>query len=403
MSPLQKIRQVYIDSLRLATDDQYIPDAITSAYLSNVCSQISEPVWLQIIGPPSSHKTESLRPIMDYRDSVALSSITENALISGHRDEHGEDPSLINQLNGRNLIIKDMTTLHSMNRNSRDKVYSDLRDAFDGSCSKASGTSGLSVYKAKFGVMCAVTEVVDAFSKESQQLGERFLSFRTFRYLPTHTESCQYLTHVLEAASSKAQWRSDMSRIVHESFDTIKLAASRNPVIDLGPYRDTVIIIAHLLAQFRTSPINSTPVTGEMASRVVQQLINLGTMHAISDNRSSWDDSDLTLLRRIVIDTLPVQRRRLITILYHSPEIVPPAMGLDQIARMARMHEDETKDLLIQYVHTNLVSMTVQDDGTYRYALTYETRKLLNQSLLFTPGPHLPGIWQRTSAVSSAS
>lgn len=397
MTPLQRIRDIYIRTLNLASDDQLIPDAITSAYLANVCSQVAEPVWLQVIGPPSSHKTESLRPILSYRDTIPLSSITENALISGHRDQTGSDPSLINQLDRRNLVIKDMTTLHSMNRNSRDKVYSDLRDAFDGSCSKASGTSGLTTYKAKFGVLCAVTEVVDAFSHESQQLGERFLSFRTFRYLPTHRESCDYLRHVLAASETKALWRNEMTTIVHTAFDEIKTHALQRPPVPIpDEYRDEVIIIAHLLAQFRTSPVNDTPVTGEMASRVVQQLINLGSMHAMSDYRETWNESDLTLIKRIVIDTLPVQRRRLISTLYHSANNAPPPMAIQQIARMSRMSEEEVTTLLSQYVHNNLAAPSVSEDGTYKYALTTEVRHLMNHVKLFCPGPHLPGLWQRT-------
>lgn len=395
LSPLEAIRTVYIDALRLSEDDHCISDVLSCAYLCNVVSQTSEPVWLQIIGPPSSHKTESLRPILTYPDTVPLSSITDNALISGFRDTEGNDPSLILRLNNRNLVIKDMTTLHAMAKNSRDKVYSDLRDAFDGSCSKASGTAGISSYKAKFGVICAVTEIVDAFSKESQQLGERFLSFRTFRYLPTHRDACSYLNHVIEAAKTKDLWRTKMTQTVHSCFNQIKQSFIHGGWIEpTAEFRSQLVILAHLLAQFRTSPINNTPVTGEMASRVVQQLMNLGSMRAIADNRTIWNHDDLSMVKRVVIDTLPVQRRRLLTVLYHSESVAPPAMATEQIARLSRMNQGEVNDLMAQYLYTGLVEAHSQGDNTYKYKLTSETRSLLHEVGLFHVGAHLPGVWK---------
>lgn len=401
-TPLQQIKEVYNTCLNLSEDDQYIADVLTSAYLSNVVSQVSEPVWMQVIGPPSSHKTESLRPLLTYGDSIPLSSITVNGLVSGHRDKDGNDPSLILHLNGKNLIIKDMTTLHTMPRSDRDKIFGDLRDAFDGSCSKASGTAGFTNYKARFGVLCAVTEVVDAFQKESQQLGERFLSFRTFRYLPTHRDACTYLRHVLSAAHDKAVWRLRLVQTVIDCFGSIKQRyALYGPPSMSDEIRAQLIAMAHLLTQFRTSPVNNTPITGEMASRVVQQLVNLGDIHACSDNRSEWNDDDLSLIRRIVVDTLPVQRRRLITVLYHNRDICPPAMGVDQLARMSRMTQSEVMDLMAQYTHTSLVDIQVLGDQTYRYSLTRETREMLREVRLFDPGKHLPGLWIGSSRSAS--
>jgi hypothetical protein len=402
-SPLHQIRAAYNTCLNLAEDDRYISDVLTSVYLSNVVSQVSEPVWIQVIGPPSSHKTESLRPLLTYMDSIPLSSLTANGLVSGHRDKDGNDPSLILKLDGKNLVIKDMTALHTMPRADRDKVFGDLRDAFDGSCSKASGMSGFTAYKARFGVVCAVTEVVDAFSKESQQLGERFLSFRTFRYLPTHRDACIYLQHVLSVAAEKAQWRSHLCATVEDAFSAIKTRyAHYGPPSMSDEIRQQVIILAHLLTQFRTTPVNSTPITGEMASRVVQQLVNLGDIHACADNRTEWNEDDLSLIRRIVIDTLPVQRRRLITVLYHNPTICPPPMGIEQLSNMSRMTQNEVSDLMAQYSHTGLVDLQVHTNRNYLYSLTPETRELLREVGLFHIGAHLPGIWRRGSKLGAS-
>ena len=71
-------------------------------------------------------------------------------------------------------------------------------------------------------------------------------------------------------------------------------------------------------------------------------------------------------------------------------------MAIQQIARMSRMSEEEVTTLLSQYVHNNLAAPSVSEDGTYKYTLTTEVRHLMNHVKLFCPGPHLPGLWQRT-------
>jgi len=399
-SYLSSVYNAYVSTLALSKDDSYVAEAVFCAYLSNIIHNPPEPVWLQVIGPPSSHKTESLRPYLGYEDTIDVSSLTPNSLISGYRDPDDNDPSLILKLDGKVLLIKDLTAIHSMDRISRDKIYGDLRDAFDGLCSKASGTAGLVRYTARFGVLCAVTEIVDAFARESQQLGERFLSFRTFRYMPSHRQACDYLRHVTAVAPSKHHWRTTLRTVVWDALTALK-QQSRNPSFTLPSPTDTqrevVIALAHLISQFRTSPINDTPVTGEMASRLVQQLTAITSCRAFADGRTEWNDDDLSLARRIALDTLPVQRRRLLMTLYHKDTLPPPPMSATQLAAMARCTVSEAASLMRQYTHTNLVSIARPDGPSRerRYTLSPDVRDLIRFCGLLSIGHHLPGLWSR--------
>jgi hypothetical protein len=393
-SPLVRIRQAYIQSLNLATDDATIGEVLTCGYLSNIVSFTKEPVWLQIVGPPASHKTESLRPLIDYPDTIAVSSLTMNSLISGHRDADGNDPSLILKLNNKNLIIKDMTTVHTMDRVSRDKIFGDFRDAFDGFCSKASGMSGLTTYKARFGVLFAITEVIDAYSNQLQQLGERFLAYRTFRYQPSHQQACEYLKHVLRVAPFKHEWQGSLRSAVAEGFDEIKQLAIHHGQPQIPePILDKLIAIAHMLTYFRTSPVNGTPVSGEMASRAVQQLMNIGSIRCVADRRDTWNEEDLSLCRRLVLDTLPATRRRLIQILYRSKGRPPIPLSVESIAEACRCPIADLEALFLQYINTNLLEAHLYNRTLIRYTLHPEIRRLLEYTGLFDPGPHLPGMW----------
>jgi len=396
-TPLARVRDAYVTLLSLEPDDGVIGEVLTCAYLSNVVAFTHEPVWLQVVGPPSSHKTESLRPLMSYLDSISVSSMTANSLISGHRDKDDNDPSLILRLDGKNLIIKDMTTIHSLDSAARDKIFGDLRDAFDGTCSKASGVSGLSKYNARFGVIFAITEVIDAYSDQMQQLGERFLTFRTFRYPLSHTDSAAYIRHVLRVSPNKPQWQADLRAVVAEQFDTIKALCLQGGQPTIPPnILTTLTQLSHILSQLRTSSIKGTPVTGEIGLRISQQLMNLGSVRCVSSNRSVWDDSDLDLCRRIVIDTIPAQRRRIIQVLYHSATNIPHPQPATILARDSRTPLHEMKAILSQYVHTNVVKALWEGRSkTIKYTLHPEFRQMIQTSGLFDVGIHLPSIWSQ--------
>ena len=386
---------MYIHCLNLSDDDSTIGEVLLCSYLSNLMPFTSEPVWLQVVGPPASHKTESLRPFMDLPYTVAVSSMTPNSLLSGHRDKDDNDPSLILRLDGKNLIIKDMTTVYSMDRTSREKIFGDMRDAFDGMCSKASGVSGLTQYRARFGVQFAVTEIIDSSSDKMQQLGERFLTYRTFRYPPTHDQSIEYVKHVMRVSRSKTSWQELLRSTVAEQIEVIRKHVLNSPPPECpDEYYQKIAEMAHCLSMFRTSPINNTPVSGEMASRVSQQLYNEGSTRCASDLRRIWNEEDLSMCRRIALDTLPSQRRRVLQTLYRSADSTPLPYTSKQLARNARSTESEIRSLMLQYMNTNLVRPVAgYADREIRYELDPKIREILKRTQLFDSGPHLPGQW----------
>ncbi len=392
-SPLSIVHDIYVETLHLSPDDSVIAEVILCAYMSNLIEFTKEPVWLQIVGSPASHKTESLRPYLDYGSTEAISSITSNSLISGYRDNDGNDPSMILRLDGRVLVVKDMTAIHSMDKVSRDKIFGDLRDAFDGVCAKASGTAGVTQYRATFGMIFAITEVIDDLAAKFQQLGERFLTFRTYRYQPSHRQCCEIIHGVLEAARDKDRWQAKFRTIVQDQLDAIRAIARTcgQPQIP-----DEIVkpleAMSHILSYCRTSPIGTHPVSGEMGSRVAQQLMNIGSVRCIADLRSCWDQSDLTFIRRIVLDTLPIQRRRILQNLYGNFREPPLPITVKQLAQRSQCTVDEIKSILLQYLHTRLVVPdTTFRDREPRYVLHPDIRHLFDLTGLLEIGPHLPG------------
>ena len=87
-----------------------------------------DPLWLLILAPSGSGKTEMLRPFSGLAFCRDVSKLTPRTLWSGHQ---AVDP-LINQLDGKVIIVKEMGTLLSLNRNAIGEVLGQLREGTAG-------------------------------------------------------------------------------------------------------------------------------------------------------------------------------------------------------------------------------------------------------------------------------
>jgi hypothetical protein len=173
---LKKLKTIIRKYLIIENDD-YV-DVIIAVILANMYLN-SKPVWIYIVGPPGAGKTEILQACDGCNGIYMLSSLTANTLISGKIcGENESDPSLMPQLDGKVLIIKDFTTILTGRREVRAEILGQLRDAYDGTSCKAFGTGKATKYSAKFGIIAAVTNELDKHIGALALLGERFLIYR---------------------------------------------------------------------------------------------------------------------------------------------------------------------------------------------------------------------------------
>lgn len=136
------------------------------------------PVWLLFVGPPGCGKTLPMMAIR-YAPQIYMSSaFRPSAMISGWGHKGGEDMSLIPKLDGKILVVKDMSSLLSQHKEVVAEVLGLLRDAYDGSCSRPFGTGVSRTYTSRFGFIGATTPDIDAYWSLNVRLGERFLRFR---------------------------------------------------------------------------------------------------------------------------------------------------------------------------------------------------------------------------------
>lgn len=166
LSDLKKIVEAH-----LLLNDYTIVDIIVATIIGNLFP--TDPLWLQIIGAPSSGKTELLNAIEDFPKVFSISDFTTSTLISGKKDS-----SLLSHLDGKIIVMKDFTTILSKRHDDLKIIMSQLREVYDGKFSKGFGTGEHQKWSGHVGFIGGCTDAYDRHYGVIGQMGERFLLYR---------------------------------------------------------------------------------------------------------------------------------------------------------------------------------------------------------------------------------
>lgn len=390
-SNLAAIKQVCQQYLELGDDDRWVIDIYVSVITATLHRGIPEFVWVFLVGPPGCGKTEIvLLPLHNVLFQF-IDDLTEHALTSGYEDDSGNDPSLLLTLDGKILVIKDLGDFAENNPKLVDKVFGELRAIYDKSYVKVSGVVGAREYSARFGIVAATTEIIDKFSERHRQLGERFLSFRMSRIPQTLTQRRAFSRKCVGRMVDKDAWQTKLRAGVQEQIELIAgraRAAEKLPELSSTDL-EIILSLADTLCLLRAMPVDGTAMQPEMGSRVAQQLVGIVQARAFADQRDKISEEDITLARRVVMDSLPVVRRRMMWILYKR-RYGQHSLGSSkvQLAEMCGTTPGALEPVLVQYVHSKILEPTSvaskQDgDSTELYRLTAEVFDLMKHSGLF--------------------
>lgn len=167
-----------------------------------------DPAWLLLVGGAGAAKTETISPVVTAAGAVAVSTINgEAALLSGtSRKDRAKTATggLLQSMGDRGLlVIKDVTSILSMNRDSRAAVLAALREVYDGHWSRNVGTDGgMTIHwRGRLVVIGAVTTAWDSHHQVIATMGDRFVLVRL---------------HSTDGAQRRAATRRAMGNVDHE-------------------------------------------------------------------------------------------------------------------------------------------------------------------------------------------
>ena len=130
-------------------------------------------LWIHCVGPSSGMKTTIAGIVASAADTCFMVS-SFNGFYSGTKTANGSDPGLVPRIQGRVLIIPDLTPLFNSSKDHQNEVFGDFRDIYDGKGRKLYKTGLDRNYdKVVFGCITCVTDDIRKYSRSD--LGERFL------------------------------------------------------------------------------------------------------------------------------------------------------------------------------------------------------------------------------------
>ncbi len=306
---IEKLKEKF--SKWLLRVDPHLVEIVVATVVANRMG--GDPLWMLLVAPPSSAKTELIRSLSLLSDVHLLSNLTPNTLLSGMKGK--KDASLLPRLSGKVLAMKDFTTILTLHRDARAEIFAQLREVYDGAYSKGYGTGEEKRWEGHVGFLAGVTQVIDGQHAVHTILGERFLLYRP------EIEARQAMARkAIRNIGSEVQMRKELAEAMQGFMEAI--GTPNAWAVTIPEETEKVIItLADLTAMGRAGVprdgyerlVQYTP-QPEVPARLAKQLALLAKAFAVVHGRTEVGSEELTVLRKVCVDS---QIRQRMTVIGH--------------------------------------------------------------------------------------
>jgi hypothetical protein len=284
------------------------------AMLGTVAANLlpGDPVWLGLIAPPSSAKTELLNSVTGLPNVVQAATITPSGLLSGtpkKQHDKGARGGLLRQIGEFGIIIlKDFGSILSMHAETRAETLAALREVYDGSWTRHLGAAGgkTLAWQGKVAILFGGTEVIDTHHAVIGQMGDRFLLSR----LKPVAGQIQFNRALDHAGGSISQMRKELSEAVKQLFANRRTEAAKINKEEMEAIGKAIALAVRLRGAVerdrRTRELEmiygaeGTARIGLALERLLAGLDTLGI-----DRTKA-----LAIVKRVALDSVPPLRRR---------------------------------------------------------------------------------------------
>jgi hypothetical protein len=165
--------------------DDYDLEALDATLAAAAVEKLDgDPLWLLIVSGSGNAKTETVQALAGAGAVVTSTIRSEGALLSAtsQRERSKEATGgLLRRIGGSGVVvIKDVTSIRSMQRDARAEVLGALREVYDGFWSRNVGTDGGQslTWAGRIVVVGAVTTAWDRAHAVIASMGDRFVLLR---------------------------------------------------------------------------------------------------------------------------------------------------------------------------------------------------------------------------------
>lgn len=304
--------------------DPRVLDVTFGVCYANMMGKGEDPLWMFLVGPPSTGKSELLLALDGAPIIEPVSTLTRAGLISGQNTGQG-DPSLLNKLKNRILCIKDFTSIMGMNQTERDEIIGILRDAYDGDFKKVFGSAVTRSYKDhRFGIIAGVTGAIDGLSASGGLLGERFIRFNVYNPGAEHELTQKAMRNTGKKAEMRVALRLASKNALARRVDSTHLPTITDDQYNYIQDLATIVkILRGSVARDRYSGMILHDPVKEGTARFSIQLCRMGQGIAVFREEKDLSEEIIDTLRCITRDTIPSRVAAVVKALYFRPEMSP--------------------------------------------------------------------------------
>lgn len=213
------------DTFRHWLGDEYDLDALDVMLAAAACNQLDgDPVWLLIVSGSGNAKTETVQALDGVGATITSTISSEGALLSAtSKKERSSDATggLLRAIGDSGvMVIKDVTSILSMNNDQRAQVLGALREVYDGRWSRNVGTDGGRTldWTGRLIVIGAVTTAWDTAHAVISSMGDRFVLLR----MDSSTGRQAAGRRAIGNTGSELVMRADLARAAFEVLDAIR-------------------------------------------------------------------------------------------------------------------------------------------------------------------------------------
>jgi hypothetical protein len=347
-----------------------------------------DPVWLGAVGGSATGKTETVTGLGRCPGVIVTSTISgEPALLSGTPDkDRAADATggLLRSLGDNGvLVLKDFTSILSMNRDKRGQVLAALREIFDGHWDRPIGGEGGRTleWTGKLGLVMACTTAYDQAHGVISVMGDRFILIRV-----EDDDPKQSMLAALGIAGQERETReafaSACAGLLGHPPDRPPLEATTDDLNQLADF-------ANLITQARS------PVARDYQGEVVQVMDREGPARFGKQLYALWRacgmlgmdrDAAWRVTARVVRDSLPKLRWRVVEALTVADE----ELSTRQVAGRIWHPYKTTKRTLEDLTAHRIVRRRHAAANTDMWRLTEDAKRVVAAILERGPGMSPP-------------
>ncbi len=335
------------------------------------------PVWLMIVAPPSSGKSDVIMGLSALSGVHQVSTVTPRTFASGMlpRADTQRSRSLLERLRQQGkwlLTLKDFGTIQSLPPLQRNPIFGQLREIYDGKFNANYGTGVEVDWSGKLGMLVGATPAVDRQSSWSAELGERFVQFR-----PAVPNARKVAMKALEVAGAEDRRRSCIAQAYRDAFAQVMriLRSKDNDYKKLTGYVQRIAPALALFVADTRRPVWHNRYTGgyevlplEGPARLAKVFVQLHSAAIVCYDGDQ--DAAARLVTRIAVDSAPGKRGKLLRELARSPEGVT-AKAMSQVLKCdTETARRELEDLVAIGLATSSkpIEATVYEPSTKLFA-----------------------------------